>query len=165
MPNVTASDLEGLIVFRLGGDLLALPVEVVAEVVPYAWLARPPQMPAAVEGVLDLGGRAITVLRLDRLLRREGGEPGLEASILIMRGAGFGLLVDHVERVRSVSGAIVLPVVPERSFNGCLAGEVMIDGSAVHLLHWPRLLLEEERRRLADFQAQADARLAAPGTP
>jgi purine-binding chemotaxis protein CheW len=159
------SGLHGLVVFRLAGQGFALPVEAVAEVVPIAELGRPPQMPAAVEGILNLAGRAVPVLRLDRLLGMADGRYGLAASILVMRGARpVGLLVEHVDGVRNVGDLQFLPVAAADSFNGCVVAELVAEpvGSAAlwHLLSWDRLLLEEERRRLGDFAAREQERLA-----
>jgi purine-binding chemotaxis protein CheW len=43
----------------------------------------------------------------------------------------------------------------DRSFNGCLEAEVEIGGRFAHLLSPGRLLLEQERQAVAEFQAQA----------
>lgn len=157
-----------LVTFTLGGETFALGVDVVREVVPIAWLARPPNMPRAVEGVLDLGGQAVPVLRLDRLLGLAEGTHGLDASILIMRenlgrnGQPMGLLVDHVDGVRPVTAFTRMPLAPEQSFNGCVAALLGDGDGAWHLLSWDRILLAEERARLVEFQARAQERLAEP---
>ena len=161
MNGDTQSGLHGLVAFRLAGQGFALPVEAVAEVVPIAQLGRPPQMPAAVEGVLNLGGRAVPVLRLDRLLGVAEGRYGLNASILIMRGARpVGLLVEHVDGVVTAGELQVLPVAEGDSFNGCVVAELADAAGLRHLLSWDRLLLEEERRRLGEFARRAEERLA-----
>src|SRR5512145_2933093 len=87
--NADGDDLHSVVIFRLGGQHFAVPVAEVREVVPYCWLAQPPRMPSFVQGVLNLGGVAVPVLRLDHLL---GLPPnaviGLDASLLIMRTEG-----------------------------------------------------------------------------
>lgn len=152
-----------LVVFRLCGQGFALPVEVVAEVVPLAWLDRPPGLPAVIEGILNLGGRAVAVLRTDRILGLGDGRFGLDASILILRGneegAPLGLLVEHVDGVPSGEEARAMGLDPQRSFNGCVADQVELGGRTLHLLDAARLLLEEEKARLAEFRATAQARL------
>lgn len=163
MDDSSGEILDSLVFFRLGGQSLALPVDSVAEVVPIAWLDRPPQMPPVVEGILNLGGVAVPVLRLDRMLGLGPARFGLDASILIMKGSAgpLGLQVEHVDGVRRAAGFSTAAVEPAQSFNGCIAGQVVEQGAtAALLLSWPRLMLEEERVRLADFQARAQARLA-----
>ncbi|MEW5728095.1 MAG: chemotaxis protein CheW, partial [Pseudomonadota bacterium] len=125
------------------------------------WLAKPVQMPSVVEGVLNLGGAAVPVLRLDRLLEVAGSRVGLDSSILIMRGERvFGLLVDRVEFVRRLSDFALAPIAGADSFNGCVTACLDRDGETVPLLSWDRLLVAEERARLGEFQARAQARLA-----
>lgn len=158
----TAPDLHSLVVFQVGGDNFAVPVDTVAEVVPIAWLARPPHMPSVVHGILNLGGTAVPVLRSDRLLGMGDARFGLDASILIMKGGPMplGLLVGHVEGVRPAAAFQVLPMADCQSFQGCLAAELDGPGGSVHLVAWEKVLLEEERRRLADFQRHTQDRLA-----
>lgn len=105
-------ELHSLVIFRLDGQIFAVPVDAVREVVPYAWLAQPPRMPAFVQGVLNLGGTAVPVLRLDHLLGLARGTIGLGASILIMKttGAPLGLLVEHVDGVQPVAAMRPMPM-------------------------------------------------------
>ncbi|OAN53710.1 chemotaxis protein [Paramagnetospirillum marisnigri] len=164
MSGQNVASLSGIITFRLCEQVFGVPVHSVREVVPLAWLDRPPQLPSLVHGVLNLGGRAVAVLRLDRLLGLGDGRYDLDASILIMRddgaGRGLGLLVEHVDGVRSAELFSPMGDAGQDSFNGCVSEHLDLQGQAVRLLSWDRLLLEEERRRLTEFQAQAQDRLA-----
>lgn len=140
---------------------MALPVEAVAEVVPIADLGRPPHLPEVVEGILNLAGTAVPVLRLDRLLGLPDGQYGLYSSILVMKGkTPCALLVEHVDGVFAAAEVVVLPVAGERSFNGCIIAQLERAGTILHLLAAERLLLEEERRRLAVFTEREQLRLA-----
>jgi len=152
-----------LVTFRLGGEGFALPVDDVREVVPIALLARPPHLPPMIEGILNLRGVAVPVLRLDRLLGRADIAFGLEASILIMRDQPpLGLLVGPVDAVSGAERFQLMPLEADQSFNGLLAGELISPNTSAHLLSWPNLLLEAERARLAEFCARAQTRLAEP---
>lgn len=156
-------DLHSVVIFRLSGQLFAIPVADVREVVPYAWLEQPPRMPGFVQGVLNLGGLAVPVLRLDKLLDTPPAVIGLDASILIMKGADspLGLLVEHVEGVRSAAEFQFTAIDDGQSFQGCLAGQLHDPtGLAVHLLSWRAVLMAEEGRRLEHFQQSAQERLA-----
>lgn len=154
-------DLQNLVAFRLGDRLLAFPVDDVREVVPMAWLSKPPQLPAMVEGILNLAGQAVPILRLDRLLSIEAGDFGLEASILVMKGGGaaIGVMVEHLDGVWPAGRYRVMPVDPQASFNGCLSAMLDSGVEAIGLLSWQRLLLAEERARIAEFTVRAQARL------
>jgi purine-binding chemotaxis protein CheW len=155
-------NLHSLVVFRVGDDSFAVPVDAVAEVVPIAWLSRPPHMPFIVHGILNLGGVAVPVLRTDRLLGMADSAFGLDASILVMKGgsAPLGLLVGHVEGVRPAAEFEILPLADRQSFQGCLAAELDGPGGCIHLVAWDKMLLEEERLRLDQFQRQTQDRLA-----
>lgn len=161
----TPADASGIVIFRLVGLGFGLPVDDVREVVPLAWLDRPPHLSSMVEGILNLGGQAVPVLRLDRLLGMEDGRYGLDASILIMRprpGSGaLGLLVEHVDGVRESGDLTAMGLPPGQSFNDCLAEVLERDGRAVNLLAWDRILLKQEREALAQFQARTQQRLDA----
>lgn len=162
MAGKSNSDLLGIITFQLCGQAFGLPVSAVREVVPVAWLDRPPHMPSLVQGVLNLGGQAVPVLRLDKLLGLGDGRYGMDASILVMRDSDrpLGLLVEHVDGVRSADDYTAMGLSDKGSFNGCLSDHLERDGGVVQLLSWRNILLAEERRRLADFQAVAQSRLA-----
>ncbi|MGE5477443.1 MAG: chemotaxis protein CheW [Bacteroidales bacterium] len=151
-----------MVVFRLGGQLFGIPVAEVREVVPYAWLELPPRMPTFVQGVLNLGGEAVAVLRLDMLLGMPPATIGLDASILVMKNAAtsLGLLVEHVEGVRASADFQYTAIEDRQSFQGCLAGQLQGPDVTVHVLSWRKVLLEEETRRLEQFQQGAQQRLA-----
>jgi purine-binding chemotaxis protein CheW len=150
-----------LLVFRLAGQTCALPLEKVREILPMALLAHPPGLPSLLEGFLNLGGIAIPVLRLDRLFALPPLQPGLYTPLLVLRGPEppLALLVEKVEAVLSVPGEALLPVRAGHAFNDCAAAEVALGDRTLHLLSPERLLLREERQRLAELQARAQQRL------
>lgn len=155
-------ELHSFVIFRLGGQSFALPTGTVDEVVPFAWLAQPPRMPAFVRGVLNLGGTAVPVLRLDRLLGLPDGRYGLDASILIMKAENglLGLLVEHVDGVHGAAEFQNLPFDAGHSFQGCVTSQLQGPLQQTALLSWEAILVREERLRLEDFQRQLDSRLA-----
>lgn len=155
-------DLHSVVIFRLGGQPFAIPVTDVREVVPYAWLARPPGMPSFVDGVLNLGGVAVPVLQLDNLLGMPPATIGLDASILIMKTpeAPLGLLVEHVDGVRAGAAFQFAALEDRHSFQGCLTGQLHGPQGVVHVVSWRKVLMEEEERRLEQFQLSAQERLA-----
>ena len=165
MAGDSNSDLSGVITFRLCGHAFGLPVSSVREVVPVAWLDRPPHMPSLVQGVLNLGGQAVPVLRLDKLLGLGDGRYGMDASILVMRESDrpLGLLVEHVDGVRAADDFTAMGLSEKGSFNGCLSDHLERDGKVLQLLSWRNILLVEERQRLTEFQALAQSRLAELG--
>ena len=138
--------------------MAALPLENVARITPIAQLARPPGLPSPLEGILDLGGKAVPVLRLDRLFRLPVHEAGLYSMFIVLKGIGdvsLALLVERASEVRSVSVGELLPVDREDSFNGCAEASFFLRGQTVSLLSPQRILLEKERQALSEFQTLA----------
>lgn len=153
---------QAVVTFHLGGLVFGIDSALVAEVVPNAWMDRPPALPSMVAGLLDLGGRAVVVLRGDRLLGLPDQVFGLDASILIMKGEdfGLGLLTGRVGGVRDLTAGTVLPVDTAHSFQGCLRGQLgLADATVVNLLDWSGVLLAGERARLDEFRQRAAERL------
>lgn len=151
-----------LLVFRLAGQLGALPLESVERIAPMAELARPPGLPYLLEGILNMAGRAVPVLRLDRLLELPEQVPGLYSMLILLKSVSdcrIAILVDRVTEVVSVPASALLPVGPEDSFNACAEAAVRVRGEIVHLMSPERILLEQERETLSDFQAMSKRRL------
>jgi len=141
-----------------------LPLESVAKIMPMAQLAQPPGLPAPLEGILNLAGAAVPVLRLDRLFQLPERCPGLYSMLVLLNRTASGqiaLLVDRVSEILPVPIHELLPVAEEDSFNACVVGTVLMrDGSVVHVLSPPRLLLERESQSLAAFRTTEEVRLA-----
>ena len=142
---------ETLVVIGLSDRLAALRAESVERIVLNAALVQPPGLPLLLEGILNLAGTAIPVLRLDRLLNLPDQHIGLYSMILILR-CGCAILVDHVFRVTTISGNSVLPIAASDCFNACAEFTAQIDGEAVPLLSTERILLEKEKRVLSEFR-------------
>jgi purine-binding chemotaxis protein CheW len=152
-----------LLLFHLGGQAYGLPLEDVLEIVPLAELSRPPGLPALLAGFLNLGGKALPVLRLDRLFGLPELVPGLYTPLVILRSTShpLALLVETVSRIVTISADAVVPVPAGESFNDCALGMVTLDGHVVLLLSAERLLLDKEQQCLAELQDREQARLRA----
>lgn len=151
-----------LLVFRLTGQSVALPLENVQRLALMAQLARPPGLPSSLEGILNLAGTAVPVLRLDRLLHLPAADSGLYSMLIILKGISDGWVAVRVDRVTgivSVPETTLVPVGREDTFNGCAEAAVRVEGQTVHLLSPGRILLERERERLIEFQVLVSQRL------
>ena len=151
-----------LLVFQLGDHNAAFPIENVERITPMAQLARPPGLPSLLEGILNLSGTAVPVLRLDRLLQLPAGSPGLYSMLIVVKGICDGriaMLVDRVSQIVSVPESAVLAVEKQDSFNGCAEATVALEDANVHVLSPARILLEREQKALSEFQRIAQQRL------
>ena len=61
-------------------------------------------------------------------------------------------MVQRVIGIRSVPSNSVLPLQGNACFNGCIEANIQLDTGVVHVVSVRRLLLERERRTIADFQ-------------
>ena len=151
-----------LVVFHLADQMAALPLESVEKIASMAQLARPPGLPSPLEGILNWAGKAVPVVRLDRLLQLPEQRPSLYSMLILLKGVSDGqiaLLVDRVSEILSVPDSALLPVAEQDSFNACAEAAVPVRGQVAHLLSPTRILLEKERKSLAEFQAIAQRRL------
>lgn len=161
-----------MLVFQLAAHWAALPLESVERITPMAQVARPPGLPTPLEGVLNLAGVAVPVLRLDRLFGLPAQTLGLYSALIVLRGgvlrAGvlrggaderLAIVADRASEVTSISPAALLPLGGQSVFNACASAAFRRGDVVVHLLSPDRLLLEQERRSLAEFQSLAQQRL------
>lgn len=149
----TNSKNRRIISFRLGDQNFALPLEAVREVAPYCALSRPPVCPPLIEGILNLAGDALLVLRLDRLLLLPEMVPNAGSRLLIIEHAGgrFALLTDEVREIHQLSAEQFSPVPGSSSFNACVETQAQTEAGVIHLLSLERLLLSREREALGQF--------------
>lgn len=150
-----------LLVFEIAGDAFAIPLDTVREILPLPLLSHPPGIPSFLEGFLNLGGQAVPVLNPTRLFRLQGPAPGPYSHLVVLEKAGapLAILVNHAAGATEVPKESVMPVGQSFSFNDCLEGDARIGGRTVHILSVEKLLLEEERRRIAELQAMEQERL------
>lgn len=161
---------ESLVVFAVGDRRCALPSGDVLKLLPLPRLACPPGIARFMAGFLDLSGRAVPVLALGELFGL--GRPAADdvyAHIVLVRnllaGEPVGLLVDRVLGVPTIDARSVRPVSEGETLNGCVAGEVDVDGVRVAVLAVGRILMEQERLRLEALRADAERRLDEWRTP
>jgi purine-binding chemotaxis protein CheW len=148
----------------IAGTECALPRRAVREILPLPRLWRPPGVPAALAGFLNLAGRAVPVLDLAVLFglgRPEAARVSLYRHLVLLHGEPpLALMVDRVADVVRVAPDQVRPVADAATLNGCLAAEIGIGERLVHGLAVERILLAEEQARLAAQTRDAQARLA-----
>ncbi len=153
-----------VVLFEVAGVVCALDRPVVRELLPIARLWRPPATPSTVAGILDLGGVAVPVLRLGRLLGLGDGEEAedIYRHLIVVDGAvpdmPVALEVDRVLDVVKPDGGVVAP--GHVSLNGCVTGEIAHRGALVHLVAVDRILMAAEQQGIAELGQAAAARLA-----
>ncbi|MGH9363512.1 MAG: chemotaxis protein CheW [Thermoanaerobaculia bacterium] len=150
---------ETWVAFALAGEVYALPVSHVQEILRVETLTRVPKAPRPVRGITNLRGRVLVVLdtRLRLGLKRAETDAASRILVLHSRGRAIGLLVDAVEQVVRLLPSRVQP--PPQ--------EVMTERSAYVVgvyQHGPTLLilLDPDRLLLLDATVPAAAPRQAP---
>jgi purine-binding chemotaxis protein CheW len=153
-----------VLLFDLGEDRYAIDSGMVGALLPLPRLYRPPSLPRVLAGYADLGGRAVPVLATGVILGRSSAETDIYAHLIVIEGAraggDFALLVDRAETLARIERRSITPVAERDSLNGCVTGEIEIDGCLVHILDVERVLLAEEGAALEELDREAASRLA-----
>lgn len=106
-----------LVIFAIGPSLLALPARALIEILPLTTIHFVPGCPDVIEGVINLRGDIVSVIRLGGLLGIEHAPAGRASAILLGHGKDHagdsirsGLRVDRVIDVLDLpESAIQLP--------------------------------------------------------
>ncbi|WP_210495856.1 chemotaxis protein CheW [Microvirga antarctica] len=157
-----------ILLFDVGGTRCALRRNDVRELLPLPHLWRPPSLPKPLAGFFNLGGTAVSVVRMDVLFglesQKAGTDNGLYRHLILVDGVTEGrpmaFLVDRVVDLALVDGRLVSPVREAGTLNGCVQGEIDIDGQLVHLLSVDRVLFAEEQQALSTLTQTAQSRLS-----
>jgi purine-binding chemotaxis protein CheW len=152
-----------ILLFRIAGRQLAIRQSAVAEILPLPRLQAVPEAPPLLLGAFHLGAETVFVLALARLLGLSAaaeGNPLYHHLLLLPSRAGEMRLALLVERVTDCVLAEPHLLAPGVSFNDCVDGDLRYQGELVPLLGTGRLLMAEERARLAAFASRSLAREA-----
>jgi purine-binding chemotaxis protein CheW len=115
------------------------------------------------EGILNLAGDSVPVLRMDRLLTLAEMIPRVSSRLLIVTEpkGRIALLVDEVTSIDEFEAEQLLPVPAANTFNGCVEAQFQSGVESVSVLNLERLLVRREREVIFHFAAleQQRARL------
>jgi purine-binding chemotaxis protein CheW len=101
------SDASQLVTVFVGGQMFGLPILKVRDVFVVNELTPVPLAPSSVSGLFNLRGRVLTILSMRALLGLPPNSDSSEAMAIGIewQGEAFGLLVDNVSEVMSLTGA------------------------------------------------------------
>lgn len=150
-----------VLLLRTAGRQLAIRQSAIAEILPLPRLEMVPEAPPILLGAFHLGGETVFVLPVAGLLgltAEPEGNPLYYHLLLLPSRSGRTRLALLVERVTESALAEPHLLAPGGSFNDCVEGDLRYQGELVPLLSVDRLLLAEERARLAAFAERSLAR-------
>lgn len=116
-PGRTVTGADRYLTFSLGGELYALSILDVVEIIEHRPLTTVPRMPSDIRGVLNLRGAAVPVLDLSTRFGREATTIARRTGIIIVDarrdtnrpGRRLGILVDAVNKVLHVADGDIQP--------------------------------------------------------
>ena len=132
-----------ILAFTLETQEFGLPLDAIVEIIAHGHVTPVPHPEPAIEGILPLRGRMVTLLNLRRLLDRPEREAGSSAQIIVTETSGdlLGLVVDTVTRVMTTS-AIPEPLERVAGLDGAgpFEGTVRSGDGRMILLDLPAIL-------------------------
>ncbi|MBL8489817.1 MAG: purine-binding chemotaxis protein CheW [Rhodocyclaceae bacterium] len=156
-----ASEALQYLTFSLGGEMYAVGILNVKEIIEYGTLTEIPMMPAFIRGVINLRGAVVPVIDL---AARFGGTPtqvGRRTCIVIIElsdsedgGArhDMGIIVDAVSEVLEIPGGEIEPppAFGARIRTDFIDGMGKVDGRFVVILNIRQVLSVDEMAALAE---------------
>jgi purine-binding chemotaxis protein CheW len=132
----------------LGGEMFAMNILSVREIIEYGGETEVPMMPPCVRGVINLRGAVVPVLDLSVRFGRAPSQIGRRSCIVIVETAGIviGVLVDAVNAVLDIDPGEVEPAPSfgARLRNDFIGGVGKWNGRLVILLNVESVLALEE---------------------
>lgn len=168
-PTCTAAAGLQVLSFSLGGELFAVTVAPVREIIEYQGLTPVPLTPAFIRGVINLRGAVVPVVDLSARFERGPALIGRRSCIVVAEVAlgdslhALGILVDAVNEVLEVDAAAVDPR-PEFGAgirSDFVAGMLRIKGRFVVLIELDSVLSLAELERLVAAPEGAEAGFSA----
>lgn len=106
------STLQQLVTFELFGEVFALPILDVREIIRITAITPVPQAPSFVEGVINLRGQIIPIVDLRKRFGLDTQTATEETRIIVVElgnGMVIGLIVDAVREVERIPSESILP--------------------------------------------------------
>jgi purine-binding chemotaxis protein CheW len=163
---VKAADNKQYLTFMLGGEVFAIGILCIKEIIEYAGLTEVPLMPECIRGVINLRGAVVPVLDLSARFGKKPGDVTKKTCIVIVEveaGEEFhdmGVVVDAVNAVLEIPASEIEPppAFGARIRTDFIEGMGKVAGKFVILLNVNQVLSTEE---LGAMGVAASAELAA----
>jgi purine-binding chemotaxis protein CheW len=151
--------------FLLGGEMFAVGILNVKEIIEYGNLTEIPMMPPFIRGVINLRGSVVPVIDLSARFGHAQSQVGKRTCIVIVEVTendlrhDIGIMVDAVSEVLEIPGS---DIEPPPSFGARIRADFIfgmgnVGGKFVILLNINKVLSVEEIAQLTGTEAVADA--------
>lgn len=151
--NVTG-DLLQLVIFQLGGEEFGVEIVKVQEIIRMPEITHIPQSPDFVEGVINLRGKIIVVVNLDKRFNLSLKDVDENSRIIVVEIGNnvVGMIVDSVNEVLRIPNSSVEPapeLVLSQISRDYLKGVGKVDDRLLILLDLAKVLTIEEMNEVA----------------
>ncbi|AZG85023.1 purine-binding chemotaxis protein CheW [Pseudomonas syringae pv. pisi str. PP1] len=145
--------------FMLGGEMFAIGILGIKEIIEYGSLTVVPMMPAFVRGVINLRGAVVPVVDLSARFGRQNSAITRRSCVIIIEANSedgqpqdIGLLVDNVSAVLEIPASQIElpPNFGARIRADFISGMAKVDGKFVIVLEVDRVLSIDEMSSLAE---------------
>lgn len=161
MTTVSRQEENQYLTFLLGGEMFAIGILNIKEIIEYGNLTSVPMMPGFIRGVINLRGRVVPVIDLSVRFGRKAGEPTKRTCNVILEVESGDERLDVGVVVDAVSEVLEIPVgdiEPPPSFGAkvradFIAGMGKVAGKFVIILNLAKVLSVDELVALTSVTA------------
>ena len=158
-----AGEANQYLTFTLGGEMFAVGILNVKEIIEYGNLTEIPMMPAFIRGVINLRGAVVPVIDLAARFGGKNAAVGRRSCIVIVEVRqeegkhDIGILVDAVSEVLEIPGAEIepAPAFGAKIRADFIAGMGKVDGKFVIILDIMRVLSVEDMATITGLGSAA----------
>jgi len=165
----SAGEANQYLTFTLGGEMYAVGILNVKEIIEYGNLTEIPMMPAFIRGVINLRGAVVPVIDLAARFGGKASDVQRRTCIVIVEVQqeegkhDLGVMVDAVSEVLEIPGTEIepAPAFGARIRADFIAGMGKVDGKFVIILDIQQVLSVDEMAVVANMGGQVEAHPAA----
>ena len=155
------ADHKQYLTFMLGGEVFAIGILCIKEIIEYAGLTEVPMMPECIRGVINLRGAVVPVLDLSARFGKKAGEVTKKTCIVIVEVQSgeerhdMGVVVDAVNAVLEIPASEIEPppAFGAKIRTDFIEGMGKVDGKFVILLNVNRVLSVAEIGAMTQVEA------------
>jgi purine-binding chemotaxis protein CheW len=145
-----------LVIFELSGEEFGVEIMQVSEIIPVSRITSIPQAPECIKGLINLRGKIVVVIDLNKRLGFSSKETDSLSKIIIMevRGTVIGMLVNSVTEILRLPLSSIEPtpeIIKSKINAEYLTGVGKVGNRIIVLLNLARVLGEEEIDELNDL--------------
>lgn len=150
-----------LVIFELSGEEFGVEIMQVSEIIPVSRITRIPQAPECVKGLINLRGKIIVVIDLNKRLGFSPKETDSLSRIIVVdvRGTVIGMLVNSVSEIMRLPLSSIEPtpeMIKSKINAEYLTGVGKAGNRLLILLNLARILGEEEIDELNELSSSEE---------